>query len=190
MSIKPRWQNTIKERVKSILALIFIVMIIMGIGYVAGKRLETMATKSTLIEIQKSIEEMNRQLQVVGGKIKKIDERVKSIEKQFPLKRQTIAQTYCTKYFPASQVRNCVRVALQESGGNPNRWSIKINRHQDGHLSRDCGLMQININGTTCPNWILNPDTNMQIALRKWKASGWCAWFCPYGRYLCALQRN
>lgn len=115
----------------------------------------------------------------------------KPIVNYFTKKNCEAYRNIVAMYFPANQVSNALAIASQESGCNPAKPSTQINQHplrKDCPVSRDCGFMQINVCGTTCPSNLLVLENNLRIARNKFNNGGWCPWFCPIGRQLCANQ--
>ena len=42
--------------------------------------------------------------------------------------------------------------------------------------STDCGLFQINVPGTACPQYLFDPARNIQVAFEKYQKRGWQPW--------------
>lgn len=88
-----------------------------------------------------------------------------------------------------------VAVAMGESRMNPTamNWNCRYGlvskacKPEDRHKawSVDCGVFQINVTGQNCPEHLLDPETNIEVAKQMHSTRGWMPWVAyKSGAYL------
>lgn len=85
------------------------------------------------------------------------------------------------RHFPAHAIPAAKRIITCESGGNQNAVG-------DGHLTymhngaqygKSYGLFQVrHLPGRPSPEWLLQPENNVEYAARLYRSSSWKPWTC------------